>query len=416
MATDRKRRKIQVNKTKAEKPKKTPKIKVHTNDNDENGGVSRLKVLNGTKKRRKIIRIISYSVIAAVVVALIVVNALTPTGLIETLQNNYTALGSGSFPIKVYATNASYLSSWNNNIAIVNDTFFEVYNDSGKLMQAVSHGMSNPQLEFSEERYLLFDRNRYNLSVYNYSDELYSREFDNIIVSADIGRDGTYAVAVDSDTYQNTVRVYNKDNESICAWNLANYYVTDVAVSNNGDNVAVSLIDSKDGAFQSYLYIYDIQKNSPIFTYTFSEIVSSLTCCGDNYLLLNGFDRAYAVNWEGGAELNLNINGTVRCYDNEVSGLSCIAFGRADNEQVNSITVLGETGNIISSFQINNIITDISMSEDMIVVLSSNNVYCYNLNGELVDSYDTALKGRFVAVNSSNNIFLLNNTDLINVN
>lgn len=415
MATDRKKRRIHISKLKAEKSKKATAPKkaeavAESEANEDNP--SKLQLINGTRRRRRIIRIVSYILAAAVIITVIIVNALTPTGLIELMQNSYAAMGKGKFPVNVYSANSSYFSCWNDKVCIVSDSYFELYNDKGKLLLAVSHGMSDPQLEMSNARYLLYDRNRYTASVYNYSDERYTVEFDKTIVAADIGRDGTFAVVTDSDTYRNTVFVYNKDNKSVYTWNSANYYVADVAVADDGEHIAVSLINSRDGSFESFVYILEFGSADPVYRFTFNDVVTSLTSCGENYLLANGFDRAYSIPWGGGAEIDIGVSGAVRCYDYEIEGGSCIVWGREDNEQVNTVTILNSKGNITAAFEFNTTVNDICISETNVALLSSNEVFVYDLKGNLKNSYPTELKGLYVGLNSDGEILLLDNSKL----
>ena len=424
MAADRKKRKLkfsfnklfkQSNSTKKPTDESTKAKKKKVKSSDEGEQTSRLKLINGTRKRNKIIRIIVYAVIVAIVITLIVLNALTPTGLIEAMQNGYATWGEGEFPITVYSSNATDYNCRNGVMGIVNDSFFELYDDDGKLLQAVSHGMSDPVLETSEARFLLYDRDRYSLNIYNYSDELYSTEFDKPIVSADIGRDGTYAVVTDSDLSKNTVFVYDKDNESVYKWSSANYYITDVAVSNDGERIAVSLINSNGGMFESYIYILDFDSAEPKYRFNFNDIVSSLTSCSESYLLVNGFDRAYSVPWNGGGELDLNVSGIVRCFDYELNGGSCLVFGREDNEQVNTVSVLNAKGNVTATFEFNSNVYDVAISETRVAILSDLEVFVYDRKGNLKKTFSLEKEANFVGVIENGNIIVLDNAELLKI-
>ncbi len=429
MASDRKKRKINISKLKTVKKtkrdeksdkKRSPETdELNTNENTEESG-SHFEIIKGKIKRRKIIRFVTYGIIAAVIIAVIIVNALTPTGLIEYIQNGYAAMGDGTLPVNVYSDNALNMYSRNGVISIVNDTFFELYNEKGKLIQAGSHGMSNPNLEYSEERFLLFDRDRYKVSVFNYSDELYSVSFDNQIVSAAIGRDGTFAVVIDSDSYQNTVLVYEKDyksgDEPIYKWNSANYYVTDVAVCDDGEKIAVSLLDSNGGVFSSYVYVLEFDSEKPLQKFTYDDIVSSLTDVGESYILVNGFDRAYSVPWDRSSDTDIEISGNIRCYDFSCEGISAVAYGREDNEYSNTVAVLGTGGKVKSRFQFDGAVTDIAVNEARVAVLSERKVYLYDLKGNLKAEKETETNGLFVGLDENNSIFVLDNSKLIKVN
>ncbi len=434
MATDRKKRKIKLNKFKFNRKRdKNPKSgdlqseqkqhrSKHNNiDDGSNGtkGSSKLEVINGSRKRRRIARYITYAVIGVIIVLLIVFNALSPTGLIEAVQNGYVAMGEGKYPINVYSTNPTSYYHWNGMQCVLNGSFFELYNNDGKLVQAVSHGMSNPNLKMSQARYLLFDRDRYTVSVFNYSDKLYSLQFDDNIVSADIGRDGTFAVVTDSDSYHNTVYVYDKDykqgTDPIFKWNAANYYVTDIAVADDGEKIALSLIDSKEGSFQSFVYILSFDSSSPETTYKYNDIVSSLSSCNENYVLANGFNRAYIVPWNGDNHIDLNISGTIRCYDYDVNGVSCVVWGREDNEQINNITVVSQSGKVKTCFEFNSTVIDVCVSENKIALLSGNEVYIYNHNGQLLGNYASELSGIFVGLSEDADILVIDNAKLVKI-
>lgn len=429
MATDRKKRRIKLTKFKFKRNKEDKKntkqsesqpSESRTDENrSDKKGSSRLEVINGTRKRKRIARYIAYAVIAVVIILVIVFNALSPTALIEAIQNSYVAMGEGKYPINIYSTNPSSYYFWNDMQCVLNNSFFELYNGDGKLIQAVSHGMSNPALKMSEARYLLFDRDRYTVSVFNYSDKLYSLQFDENIVSADIGRDGTFAVVTDSNTFHNTVYVYDKDYKEgidpIFKWNAANFYVTDVAVADDGESIALSLINSKEGSFESFVYILSFDSSSPVESYSYADIVSSLTSCGENYFIANGFNRAFIIPWNGNGDVDLSVNGTVRCYDYDVEGNSCLVFGREDNEQMNTVTVISQEGKVKSTFEFNSTVSDICISLDRIAILSGSEVYIFNHKGDVLGNYASEVKGLFVGLTEDADILIIDNAKLVKI-
>ncbi len=419
MATNSNKRKIRISKLFAKNNVSDKDQKRHKYD-DSNGeisnGSSTLRIVSGTKKKRMIRSIITYSAVFLLILAVVILNILSPTGLVEAVRNKILASGNGTLPVNVYSINPEYLSNYNGVTAILNDSYFELYNSNGKLINAVSHGMSSPNLECSEARYLIFDRERYKISVLNYSGELFNREFNKMIISADIGRNGTYAVVTDSDTYQNVVYVYNKNNENIFTWNSAQYYVTDVAVADNGKKIAVSLINSKDGSFESYLYVLDLKSATPKYRYVFDDVISAITSCGKEYMIINGFDKAYTIPWDGGAESQIDLSGVVRHYDTNVGGLSCVVSGRADNENINKISILNKNGDIISSFDFTSNVIDVSVFNETVTVLSDSNVYFYDLKGKLIKTSPIGTKCKFVATVSDSVALVLDNTKLSIVN
>ena len=374
-------------------------------------GSSRLEIVKGSRKRKKTARIITYSVVAAVVLVLIIVNILTPTGIVETLQNSYAITGEGNFPTNIYSQNAYEVKTYKDVQFLVNDSYFEVYNGNGVLVQAASHGMSNPRLEVSAARALLFDRDRYTAKIYNYSSELSVLTFKENIFSAAIGRNGTYAVATGSDSYLGTVYVYNKNDKLIYTWNSASYYIADVAVSDNGKSIAVCLIGASGGSFVSAVYILEFDSATPIEKYEFNSLITSLSSVGKNYLLASGTNRAYSIPWKGGVYTDLGVTGVVRNYVTDfASKYSVIAFGRENNEGSNTVTIVSNEGKIVTSFAFSAPITDINIGEDYVVVLSDNSIYIYDLAGALIEKVFTETKSLFVSLTTDNDIITYDNS------
>ncbi len=424
MPDNRKKRNIKVNNSKKRSHKKTDVKKFFKNFKKivsesfkvENNAVkndkqSNLELVKGSRKKKLIKRIVVYSVIFALIVTVLVINYLTPTGLIEKMQNGYVATGKGEYPVNIYAQNPNEFISNGDVSLVLNNTYFEVYNKEAKLINAASHGMFEPQLKVSEARFLLFDRDRYTVKVYNYSSELFERTFEKNILCADIGRDGTFAVVTTSDTHNNTVLVFNKKNELIYTWNSAENYCIDVAVSNDGNSIAVCLVDASSGSFVSKVYILEYDSATPVWKAEFDTFVSTISSVNKDYFLLSGVDSVFAVNWEGRYS-EIDINGGVRCYSVTFDGFSAFAFGREDNEHENSIVIIGEDGNKYSEFKFFAPISDIAVNNELVAVLSSDTVYVYNFDGTLKSTLKSDTKPLFVVLNSNNEVTVTDNSQL----
>ncbi len=415
MADNRKKRHLKVHKAhltpeeKAKRKEENKKQKINFNDDSKS---SRLEIVKGSRKRKKIARIITYSVIFAVVVTLLIINFVTPTGLVEAMQNSYALMGSDDLPVNIYSQNAHSKQSNKNALFLVNDSYFEVYNSNGKLMQAASHGMSNPRLKVSAARALVFDRDRYSVKIYNYSSEITNKEFDKNIFSASIGRNGTYAVAVGSDSYLGTVYVFNKNNKQIYSWNSANNYIADIAVADNGKSIAVCLVDAKNGSYTSSVYILNFNSATPKEKYEFSGLLTSLVTVNKNYILATGNNSAYSIPWKGGISTDLDISGTVRNYTVSSYGNSCIIYGRENNEGNNNVCILNTDGSVHADFSFSAPVTDISLNKKSLAVLSGNNVYTYNLSGAEKDKLITNINPLYIYLTSNSEIFTIDNIQL----
>lgn len=356
-------------------------------------------------------RIISYGIIAAIILTVLIIHILTPTGLVESIQNKVTTFGNANLPATVYSQNSEQFIRYGDAVCSLNDTFFEVYSKSGKLMQAVSHGMSDPVLETSEARFLLYDRSRYGISIYNYSSELYQATFEHNIISADISRSGAYAVVTDSDMFMNSVYVYNKNNKLVYTWNSAGSYVTDVAVSNNGKSIAVCLVNAKGGVYSSSVYVLDFNSASPKVKYDFDYLVSSVTTVNSKYVLANGTDKAILLGINASSMTEVAAS-SVRYFATAANGYSAVCFGRSNNERDNTVAVVSKNGEITASIKADYIVSSISLGDDYIAVHSEKTVIAYDFEGNEIARITAVTKPLFVAAVSDNYVLALDNTKL----
>lgn len=416
MGFDRKKRRISVGKSKL-----PPKVKAEyeeplddgsADEQDEGLKESRFKIVSGLRRRKRRIRLISYGIILLLIVALIVADLLTPTGLLESIQNGYSCIGKGKLPVRFYSADCSDFVTGSDVSTLINDTYLEVYNNKGKLVQAVSHGLSNPRLETSEARFLLFDRDRYSVKVYNYSSELYARDFEHTVVSADISRSGVFAVVTGSDTHFAALNVYDKDNELLFSWSSADYYITDVAVSDSGKSVAVSLLNASEGSFVSSVYILEYDSITPKIRFDFEGALTSLRSVNKDHMVVSGVDSAYILPWGGSEYTDLGVTGVIRNISDPQSGHIAICYGRENNEMVNSVVVIDPEGKVGQPFQFNSKIVDVSVTKTGVALLSDNSVYIYNHGGGAVAELETEIKPKFIGLLNNGSVLVCDNSQM----
>lgn len=379
-------------------------------ESDDLDTQSNLQIINGTRKKKRIVRLCVLGMIVLMIIAVIVINSLTPTGIVEALQNAYAIRGSGKTPVSVYASNSNDFASRGNVACTVNESYFELYNSKGKLLYAVSHGMSDASVRLSESRIILFDRDRYTVKIYNYSDELFSREFDEKIVSANIGRSGTFAVVTGSDKYYNTVYVYNDENEEEFVWNCSSGYVIDTAVNSKGNKIAVAVVSASGGSYKTTVFIIS-SSGKVAYSCELPCLISSLSSSKD-YFLANGYDCAYTVAWDGKGYETVDVNGSVRFFDLSSDGRSLIVSGHENNEQSNFVTVISSSGRVKNSFQFGAKLNDAGISEAGIFLLGDDAAYIYESGGKEKASFSLTKKPMFAALADDGNLLILNNTEL----
>ncbi len=400
---------------KNKQPKKSgpkPKQPKRNYNDDYNESFS---VVRGSRKLKIKNRVISFAVIALIILSVILIHFLTPTGLVESIHNKVSTLGKGELPATVYSQNSEQFLKYGDAVLTLNDSFFEVYSNNGKLMQAVSHGMSDPVLEASEARFLIYDRSRYSISIFNYSSKLYQTTFEHNIISAAISRSGSYAVVTDSDMYMNSVYVYNKNNKLVYTWNSATSYITDVAVSNNGKAIAVALVNAKGGIYSSSVYVLDFNSASPKVKYDYDGLISSVSVLNSNFVLANGTDKAMLLGISSNSMTEIAAS-SVRYFTSASNGYSAVCHGRQNNEKDNTITVISKKGEITANIKADYIVSSISLSDRYIAVHSDKTIILFDVDGNEIGRITADTKPLFVAAVSKDFVLAIDNTRIYKLN
>lgn len=146
-------------------------------------------------------------------------------------------------------------------LAVVSDSHVFVTDRASGTTFSEHHGYKTPRLVSSDKYMLLYDRSGSSLSVYNAFSRLKSFEYNGTVVAAATANDGTVAVAVSGESdYYSTVYVYNASFELLNT--ISKYkYVTALALSENGDMLAVgSVCADVGGEVRSELICLEVGK------------------------------------------------------------------------------------------------------------------------------------------------------------
>ena len=158
------------------------------------------------------------------------------------------------------------------------------------------HGYTEPRAVFSEKYMAVYDRRGSSLSLYNAFAHLETLTFEGTVLAAALSDDGELAVAVsEKGQYYSTVYVYSP---SLKIENkLSKYkYVTDLALSRNGKQLAVaSLCPDGVGGLGSELLLMTVGEKKATLTESFSA--ESIVTVGftDEDALAAVTDKAYRL-------------------------------------------------------------------------------------------------------------------------
>lgn len=365
---------------------------------------AKLRVING-RKRQKLLNKISLVFLAAVLIGIIMLlSAISPTGLKEYITNSAAKMSNGSFPVEI---SGGKLIDFKNNgdiLTVLTDTNFEIYNKSGKLICSNQHGMSMPAIKTSQARTILYGISDTSYKIFNYKEVLYSGKTDYEILSVDIARCGVYAVATRSDSFASEVVVYSKNNEPIFTWSSAKELVSNVAVSSNGKKFAVSTFYAENGVLNNNVYIFNFKSASPLYSFKYDQPILSInTSCASGFNVVSE-NRVDYITWNGNQTQNqteLLVDILKPAYDD----YTAVCTRREGDKSQSDVLVFQKNGKQKAKVTVDGNIQDLMVFNKHIYCLVQTEIFVYDFNGQLIKTTNCGF--------GTSGIFVVNNDQVV---
>lgn len=350
---------------------------------------SSFKVLNGKKQAKQLRRMIFVVVILVITVTLFTVSLLSPTGLKE-LYGNFSATFSfkNQFPLELTGTETYSVASVNHYFYLLSDTDISVISNNGKTSFKDNHGFSNPVLCKSEARCLIYDQNGKGVKIYNAEESVLNLNMDFSVYSADIARDGTFAVATKSDKFTSKVTVFNKKGQFVFEWMCPEETVTSIAVAPNGKSVAVGTVKVSNGVFSSALYVLKYNSADPVFSKRYDgNFILGINSDSKKTFTVVFENKCDIISWKNYSTLQFESEYDVNFVHSNKS-LTVIASSRENDDGNYKFSIYSDKQKLKKEFNFSGQVDDFCIKSNKIFILSGNNVYLINSDGNVAKKGD----------------------------
>ncbi len=372
-----------------------------------------IKVVKGKKLERRRKFKILLAVLLILFSAYLILNFTLPISLSENLNNLVATFGTGDYPIELYGTDVIDSHSKGLYYYVLTDTNLSAFSNSGKEIYTYSHGYEKPILKTSKTRALIFSQGGNNLEIYNLSKKITEYKSEKEIITADISRNGSYAVATYSESYATEVKVFDKNNKLLFQWNSAKDTVNALTLSPDGEYLIVSAYNANNGNLNSKISVFDIKNNSATPKAAFNvdnNIVYLLSSFNKGFAVATG-DSVFYIDWKNfnktdfTTELKLDM---LRVSDDGIVAV----FNLGSNKNDNIVTVISSKGEKHSSFKFNGIISDIKFQNGHIYCMSEAKVFLYDKGGTLLSTEDCDFDGVKLAVTGSQSVAVISDSKI----
>ncbi len=160
--------------------------------------------------------------------------------------------------VSVSSADLAACGSYKSYVAALRSDRIELYRADGTRFSSKHINMTAPKLVTSEKYMLIYDLGGTSVQLYNTVDLVYEKDFDNSVYTADINKNGIYAILTHDVSSASELIVYEKDFSEIFRWTSADKYTTSVKMLDDNDHIAVASFNSDAGEPTVYLNIFSI--------------------------------------------------------------------------------------------------------------------------------------------------------------
>ena len=335
---------------------------------------------------------------------------------------------TGNFPYALDGSDGVTVHKQGAKLAVLTGGSITVLNPSdGKEEFTAVHGYANPITAASDSYLVTYDQGGSKLRLDYSGENLYEIESKTGLLCADVADDGKVSVADIFTNYgafpgqwkvgddgkvvyasqsadkRSDVQVITKTRADKMKYSLSYGFVTNIAIRDNGSQVAFVAMNSKDARLQPKLYLMRVKDTEPYASFDLpgTQVLdiayrgSSLYVVGSSFVSVVNGDKLETVLKNGEVQ-------TV-AYDYSASGDLVVAYSSYSNATQNTVARITAGGKVQKPFTVQGAIKDLSASGSRVAVLFADKIKIYKLSdGSVVHTADCTDAVRSITMMSSN--------------
>lgn len=359
---------------------------------------------------------LAYGILAVLILLFVFIVADFSTGgFVYTANGKFVSLFAGGtsddFSVSTDADNVFDFEAYANGYAILSENGISYVRKSGDISSSQNFTYSSPAMEISDSRVVVYDRGNTSYTLMQ-NESVYSQQaMDNKIIDFALSEKDNYAVAVRDENAKSILYGMDERGEIIYQWNCPNGYVTDIAITPNGNKVAVTVINSENAVLCSSIYILDFEYDSAYaqFDYKNETVLGAKFLSGTRVQVVTD-KGVYRISGKE-QETVFEYDSSDICYSDFSSKYTAVITKDYSNDDSYSLSLFSKSGKLRFTVALNGKVRGLSVSDKSVAVLFSDKTETYSNRGKLVGSvqninhYDgVVLNGNYLYILSSDSV------------
>lgn len=321
---------------------------------------------------------------------------------------------SERFPIAVNTESTLVTDVSGDNIIILTTENVMVYSPNGKQLLNQPHTYAKPGISVNGKNIAVFDRGGKSFMLIKEDETVFEGTAENIIISAEYGSNGNYALGTHGSGVTSTLSVYDKSNKEIFRWNCAHEHIVSIALSDNGRYAGVAVMGAENGQIFTTVQYFGFDYKEPLNTQKITGVTPlNIKFTKFNLLTLLTDRGVYSVERkeEKYQTVFTYYSSEFNSCDFSESGKYIVTLAKYGSENVFEINLFSKSGEIQQTVSADFEIKATQISDKYIFALGESKIIVYNLRGVKVS--EITYKGEAFSILPTDDFVFISSLDKI---
>ena len=339
----------------------------------------------------------TFAIVFVVLLLLFVATETFGIGTLSSMSDSFksvvASLSNGEgYPYRISSSAVKDIDMISTNLFLLTDTSTVSLDSTAKEVVKANHTYATPAMSIQNGRAIVYDRGGHRYMVQSRTEKLFEGETEDKILTCDIGKSGSIAVATLADDASGMITVYSSSfSKEIFKWACYSEHIVDIALSDNGKYMAVAVIGAKDGEVFSKAYVFDFNYSKAVAVFNYpGTSMFDIEFSGKDTVVVMGDNLKSVIKNKTDIQDNIEF-GTSKLmhYSMSENGISAILLSEYGSANMNILKVYDRNGKELFSKKFEITVKDIYCNVNSICVLMDNKVVMYDISGNEKEKIDS---------------------------
>ena len=290
----------------------------------------------------------------------------------------------------------THVCAYGNNIGVLSNNQFKVYNNYGKQEFILDITITNPVFAAKGKYIAIAEKGGSKIYLIAEQNIVWQTDIEGTVERIAINKNGYVAVSETQTSYKSVILAFNLQGREICKYYLSSTYAVDIDISDNNRELAIAETNLSGIQIKSGIRIIDLVKveqsteNAEIYNKQVdaNTIITSINYDENNNLLIMLDNKIVKIESEEEQDLWKYEENTLFA-DIDLNNRTVQVLQSTEVEGEIEIRVKNNIRQRIRTYVINSVPKEIKTKANTIAVNTGNEVYFISQNGFLQVKYQT---------------------------